>query len=298
MSETEISYQRLNSSGRIVVIGDVHGHYDGLVSILLTAGIVDERLQWVAGDTVVVQIGDIFGRGSNGKFCCDLLMNLQSQARKAGGRVVVLLGNHEAMITHNCFKYITLSEMYNFTSTLNFTDDPQEKFCQALAKENRLGRWLRELPTAIVIDDILFTHAGLEPYWAEYGIDKLNELMEVCMYDERDYQHFSVSLPIISPIGPLWNRRLISSTKEQNERMLADTLSILNVERMIVGHTPSAIVPGFEAGKTVKRYDDKLIGVDVGINPVYGGYCAWLEIIGGEMIERNTWSEKPIIAYS
>jgi len=80
--------------------------------------------------------------------------------------------------------------------------------------------------------------------------------------------------------------------------MVEDTLDMLEVEKMIVGHTPSAIVPGFEGGSIVRKYDEKLIGADVGINPIYGGYCAWIEIIDGQIITRNTWSKEPINAYA
>ncbi len=300
MSELEYlhNYRKTSISSRLIVIGDIHGHYNGLLSILLNAGIIDEQLQWIAGNAILIQMGDIFGRGDEGKFCADLLMNLQTQAQKYNGEVIVLLGNHEAMITHHCFKYIPLAEMYNFTSTFDFSENPQAKFSQALSADTKLGNWLRNLPTAVVIDDFLFAHAGIEPYWAELGIEKLNEIMRKCMFDNRNYSDFPVSMPIISPVGPLWNRRLINPPMmqyEQYRQMIYDTIEMLDVEKMIIGHTPSAIIPSCEAGSIVKQYDNKLIGVDVGINPVFGGYNAWLEITSaGEIISRNTWASEAL----
>ena len=288
-------YDDIGSYSRIVVIGDIHGHYDGLLSILLHSNVINEQLQWISDDTIVVQMGDIFGRGTEGKLCANLLMNLQKQASKHNGKVIVLLGNHEAMITHNCFKYIPFSEMYNFTSTLNFSENPREKFAQALAKNTELGNWLRNLPIAVVIDNFLFSHAGIEPYWAEFGIEKLNELTRKCMFDERNYSDFPISMPIISPVGPLWNRRLINPQQGQHsqyEQMINETLEMLNVEQMIIGHTPSVLIPESQAGEIVRKYDDRLICVDVGINPVFGGYNAWLEISAGEIISCNTWTDK------
>ncbi len=296
-SNNQYEYKLENIPNRIVVIGDIHGHYDGLLSILLHAGIIDEQLNWIANQDILIQTGDLFGRGNEGKLCADLLMNLQKQAQNHNGNVFVILGNHEAMITHNCFKYIPLAEMYNFTSTLNFSDNPQTKFKQALTPTAKLGNWLRNLPTAIIIDKFLFTHAGIEPYWAEFGIEKLNEITRKCMFDERYYSDFTISMPIISPIGPLWNRRLINPPENQYEQYrqaLYETLDLLNVEKMIVGHTPSVIIPPYQAGTIVRQYNDNLIGVDVGINPVFGGYNTWLEILAnGEIISRNTWTTQP-----
>jgi hypothetical protein len=82
---------------RIVAIGDVHGDYDALRAILRQAALVDDAGRWSGGDAVFVQTGDILDRGENVREVMDLLMALGPQAQAAGGRVEVLLGNHEAM---------------------------------------------------------------------------------------------------------------------------------------------------------------------------------------------------------
>ena len=82
---------------RIVAIGDIHGNYDGFVSILQRAGLVDDETRWIGGDTTFVQTGDIFDRGIEVFEVLDLLMRLQKEAEAAGGKVIVLLGNHEGM---------------------------------------------------------------------------------------------------------------------------------------------------------------------------------------------------------
>ena len=50
-------------AGRIVAVGDVHGNFEGLTSILQEAGVLDENLKWVGGDTTYIQLGDLFDRG-------------------------------------------------------------------------------------------------------------------------------------------------------------------------------------------------------------------------------------------
>ncbi len=82
---------------RIVAIGDVHGAADAFVSILTTAGLIDANKQWIGGRTILVQTGDVTDRGAGTRAALDLLMSLEKQAAKAGGRVHALLGNHEVM---------------------------------------------------------------------------------------------------------------------------------------------------------------------------------------------------------
>ena len=52
-----------SAGDRVVAIGDVHGEYDGLVSILQRTGLIDAETHWIGGDTTLVQTGDLFDRG-------------------------------------------------------------------------------------------------------------------------------------------------------------------------------------------------------------------------------------------
>ena len=85
------------AAARVVAVGDVHGSYEGLVTILLEAGLIDTDLRWIGGDATLVQTGDLLDRGVRVRRVLDLLIRLQGEAAAAGGRVVVLLRNHEAM---------------------------------------------------------------------------------------------------------------------------------------------------------------------------------------------------------
>ena len=82
---------------RIVAVGDLHGDYDNLVTILKSSkvGLVDENLHWTGGKSHFVQTGDIKDRGDTATEIFDLLMRLEKEAAEAGGMVHVLLGNHE-----------------------------------------------------------------------------------------------------------------------------------------------------------------------------------------------------------
>src|SRR5687767_354355 len=87
----------LAGAQRVVAIGDIHGDLEAFVGILRQAELVDEQKNWTGGKATLVQTGDFLDRGPYVREVMHLLMALEKQAKKAGGRVLVLLGNHEVM---------------------------------------------------------------------------------------------------------------------------------------------------------------------------------------------------------
>ena len=99
-----------SSEPRIVAVADVHGAYQELVGILQQTGIVDQELHWSGGSDYLISLGDIIDRGADSRDVMNLLMRLQTEAAEAGGKAIVLLGNHEAM---------------NIVGELNYVSDPE-----------------------------------------------------------------------------------------------------------------------------------------------------------------------------
>src|SRR5436305_7048871 len=48
---------------RIVAVGDLHGDFSAWLDIARAAGIVNAQNHWAAGNTTLVQMGDITDRG-------------------------------------------------------------------------------------------------------------------------------------------------------------------------------------------------------------------------------------------
>jgi hypothetical protein len=186
---------------RIVAIGDIHGSYEGLTAILERAGLVNEGLRWSGGRATVVQTGDYTDRGADVRKVMDLLMRLEKEARSAGGRFVVLAGNHEMMnlvgdlrdVTPEiCAAFATPKSdarreeawrQYErvararagaltpapavYTKTREAWLDAHPPGCleyrEAMGPGGSYGRWLREKDIALVVGNTLFMHAGLNP---------------------------------------------------------------------------------------------------------------------------------------
>ncbi len=197
---------------RIVAVGDIHGAYDELVSVLRAAGIVDGDMKWSGGDTVFVQTGDFMDRGAGVRQVMDLLMRLQAEAPDAGGEVIVLLGNHEVMNLIGEFRDATDEQMAAFSdddegdvldsawdelqrvieatdtgrmssrrrrelrnSWQETTSADRVAYVRAVGPSGQYGAWLRTLPLAAEIDGIVFMHAGVAPEQAPRGLEALNQ---------------------------------------------------------------------------------------------------------------------------
>ena len=70
---------------KVVAIGDVHGDYNQFVKALQFAGLTDKENRWIGGKAHLVQTGDVLDRGADSAKVMDLLMELETQAEKAGG---------------------------------------------------------------------------------------------------------------------------------------------------------------------------------------------------------------------
>ena len=82
---------------RIVAVGDLHGDYAAWTAIARAAGVIDPRGHWGGGSATLVQLGDVTDREPDSLKIIRSLQQLQKEAPRRGGRVVVVLGNHEAM---------------------------------------------------------------------------------------------------------------------------------------------------------------------------------------------------------
>src|SRR2546427_9408800 len=122
------------AANSVVAIGDVHGDFDDFVTILQKAGLIDEQHHWTGGKTTFVQVGDLLDRGPKPRDVMDLMMSLEKEAPKAGGRLVGLLGNHEMMNIMGDLRYGT---PVNYAS---FADSGSEKRQKSAYQDYVKGR--------------------------------------------------------------------------------------------------------------------------------------------------------------
>ena len=100
---------------KVVVMGDLHGDYAKFHDMLIEAGLIDGHDNWSGGATHLVQVGDVPDQyARHPRSILDLLIRLEPQARRAGGYVHALIGNHEAMNMEGDLRYTTPAEFVAF----------------------------------------------------------------------------------------------------------------------------------------------------------------------------------------
>ena len=95
-------------NNRIIAIGDIHADYDIFIELLKMAKVINNKLDWIGKKTYVLQLGDTLD-GKRPNISIDknflntpseiainrFILSLDRKAKKEGGRVISLLGNHE-----------------------------------------------------------------------------------------------------------------------------------------------------------------------------------------------------------
>ena len=242
----------LPQAPRWAALSDVHGQADLMLRLLRAQGIVDEKDRWLWGNGVLVVVGDTLDRGPQQIEALWTIYRLAQEATSAGGRVELLLGNHEVMVLAGDLRY--LHERYLAVAKLL-----GRSYDQLFAADSELGAWLRRRATVLKLGDTLFVHAGLHPQFADHSIDLaaintrfragLGASRETLSQDPQDDW-------LLGTDGPTWYRGYFVSeraTLEQIEKLLAQA----QVSRIVVGHTTMTQI--------VSLYQGRVIGVDAGI---------------------------------
>jgi serine/threonine protein phosphatase 1 len=133
------------ASGRRIFIGDVHGHYDGLMKLLETlAPVPDDEIYFV---------GDLIDRGPKS---AQVIQFVRQQ------KYICVMGNHEQLLLEAFPEGSRVSQyalqawlQSGGQSTVASYTDPE------LLLENIA--WLRTLPHYLDLGDLWLVHAGLHP---------------------------------------------------------------------------------------------------------------------------------------
>jgi len=144
------------SNNKIVVLGDIHGEFESLLAILRHNKIINKKNRWNYGSGQVVFTGDVFDRGDKVTECLWFIFQLEIQAKKQGGMVHYLLGNHEMMALLFDDRYV-IDKYKHAAHHVNF------HYSHFFDKHSVLGKWLRSKNTLVRIGKQLFVHGGISP---------------------------------------------------------------------------------------------------------------------------------------
>ena len=288
---------------RIVAVGDLHGDFDHYLATLRAAGLVDGKGKWTGGAAHLVQTGDIPDRGPDTGRIIDHISKLDKQARRKGGRVHNLIGNHEAMNVYGDLRYVHEGEYEAFVTRNSESlrdrwfslylqqleqKDP-ERFAalpadfrnqwnaeyplgwvehrQTWSPKGQYGEWVLDNKVAIRINGVLFLHGGISGFYCQNSLEWLTT---------RVHDNLLNFVPgsggiLEDEFGPLWYRGLSGVEPVAAPETVDAILQQHGASHIVVGHTPTS-------GVIWPRYGGKVVQIDTGIAGAYGGYVGYLEV--------------------
>ncbi|HYF78955.1 MAG TPA: metallophosphoesterase [Symbiobacteriaceae bacterium] len=252
------------------VMGDVHGQYAKVVTVLQGAGLIDQRLAWNGGTNHLWFLGDFVDRGPDGLGVIDLVMRLQGEAAQDGGVVGALLGNHEPLLL----------------AARLFADHPAGGPGGTFLRDWELNggiagdlagltdrhiEWLVGLRHMVHLDGRLFVHADAL-FYCRYGqtADEVNAAMGRVLQSDDP---------------AVWDQ-LLGDFSERNAFLDggADAarkfLATYGGRQIVHGHTPIHRMAGQRADEVRAPYvyaDGLCINFDGGMNSGGPGFVGWLE---------------------
>ncbi len=237
---------------RWAAVSDIHGQTPLFLRLLAAHGIVDAERRWAWGTGVLVITGDVLDRGPNQVEALWAIYRLVQEARAVGGRVELLLGNHEVMVMAGDLRYL-------HPKYLDVAGLLGRSYDQLFAAESELGAWLRRRATVLKMGDTLFLHGGLHPSFAKAAIDvpavntafraRLGRSSETPGSDpEGEF--------LLGADGPIWYRGYFEPAQATSAEIDA-LLAAAKVKRIVVGHTTmNEITP---------LYQGRVIGIDAAL---------------------------------
>lgn len=255
-------------NNRIIAIGDIHGDYDVFIELLKIAKIIDSKLNWVGKDTYVIQMGDTLdGKRPDVKLdkeysnitgeieIIKLILSLDEKAKKHGGRVISMLGNHELYPYYYNndesfnMKYVKNVDLDNYNKLYNISRF--KYFTPGSGKGAKIFGETR--PLLLQLGKFIFCHGSLnekflklcikhqlnKPNTKYVDISKINKLVSNWLTGKSKRVPFFINGA--DDINPLFNR-VLSDAKKMNEKECTNIVgSILkyfkNGKYLVMGHS-------------------------------------------------------------
>jgi hypothetical protein len=155
---------------KFLTISDFDGHIEGFTMILKDEGIIDNNFDWTYGNGHLVISGDLFDRGFHVTECMWLLYKLESEAEAQGGKVHLIIGNHEMFNVTDDWRYVEV-KYFNNAHLMG------KRMSELYDSDTELGRWLRSKNIIERIGNYAVTHGGISPEVSALNLtyDQMND---------------------------------------------------------------------------------------------------------------------------
>lgn len=267
---------------KVLAVSDPHGNLAPLVNLLRVHGVIDAARRWTFGQGHLVVVGDVFDRGPKMTEILWLLRSLEVQAARAGGRMHLLLGNHEAMVLRGDLRYLHDNYRRLLQGPLNLP------MPELYGPASDMGRWLRTRPALLKLGPYLFVHGGISPAFVAkgFGLEQANALVRQGLDDRKASEAVTF---LMGSEGPLWYRGLVPQRRPFEDLptpAVEEILKALGVRALVIGHTPHTRLQSF--------HDGRVYAIDAGMLEGLPGE-AWIHEGGRLFKGRADGGREPLV---
>ncbi|AOR29655.1 metallophosphoesterase [Formosa sp. Hel1_33_131] len=216
---------------KLLALSDLEGNFYAYKKMLISAGVMSKDYQWVYGDGHLVIVGDMFDRGDNVTQCLWLTYELERQAKQFGGKVHLIIGNHENMNLRGNTKYVK-SKYKNLAEQLKIP------YKELFGTHTELGKWLRTKNAVVKIGNTIYVHAGLSIDLVnnQYSLNDINRIAKKYYGNPNRKKIEESALVFSTKRGPLWYRGYFKNMDVSNID-ITDILTYYDANYIVVGHT-------------------------------------------------------------
>ena len=239
---------------KLLILSDIEGNIAYLDGALRKLAVVDAGGAWAFGANRLVIAGDSVDRGRDVFAVLWRLHSLSMQATAVGGRLDVLIGNHEQYILRGNISRAHPEHVYAL--------EQMGGVASAFASDTVLGAWLRQQPVIVKVGDVLVTHGGVSPTVAKLGltVDQLNAASATYW---RHGTAAKAALDAVFGIDGVTQYRgyfmaLPDTYPKATDADVDHVLQAFAVKTIVVGHTIVEKITGL--------YGDRVYAVDVNSN--------------------------------
>jgi len=266
---------------RIIAIGDIHGDLALALRILEKASVITitgNLVRWIGKNTHVVQVGDQLDGCKPQQYKCndpnsvkenshssynkktpediavlEFFTALDRKARKQGGRVISLLGNHEIMNSSGNVNYVAYDDLQKTKNLFPINDSrtPTEQRKHIFAPGNKYAAHMAcNRLSSVIIGSFLFVHGGLTPSILQnMNIRNREDFYRINCYVRKWLLGLVNTKNVNNILSSIeysffWSRLLakIPTDAALDEpdcnKYVKETLDILHLKGLIIGHTP------------------------------------------------------------
>ena len=217
---------------KLLVISDIEGNFKGFRKLLQANKVIDANFNWTFGDGHLLLGGDFVDRGDQVTEVLWLIYSLEEKAKKAGGYVHYVLGNHEIMNMSGDLRYLNAKYVEN-AKLMN------QHYVTLYGKDSELGRWLRSKNIMEKIGDQVFVHGGISSNVThmDFDIKDINNKSRG-FYDDTLFVYPDPRIDTLySDLGPFWFRGYYVKPDSAIDTQIAETLKKYKVSHVVTGHT-------------------------------------------------------------